>query len=70
MQNTNVKWHYHILDVNNNIIHDSKKGVAKKGFNDPVKATEDGELIGDLKYPGGIWYVKVYPEEIVPETHN
>ena len=65
-----IKWHYHILDANDTILHDSKKGIAKKGFDDIVEASEDGELIREMKYPGKPYYVKVYPEEILPETHN
>ncbi len=65
-----TKWHYHIVDASNKILHDSKKGVAKKGFDNPIAANSDGELIMDMKYPGAATYVKVYPEEIVPETHN
>ncbi len=58
-----IRYHYQIRDSQNNVIHESKNGIAKKGFDDPVAASEDGNLIMDIKYPEQPYYVYVYPED-------
>jgi hypothetical protein len=58
-----TKFHYQIRDAQSNVIHSSKNGVCKKGFDDPVKAAADGELIMDMKYPDKPYFVHVYPED-------
>ena len=58
-----TKYHYYIRDGPNNVLHDSKKGVAKKGFDDIILASKDGDLIAEMKYPGVPTYTHVYAEE-------
>lgn len=58
-----TKYHYYIRDALNNVLHDSKKGVAKKGFDDIISASKDGDLIAEMKYPNVPTYTHVYGEE-------
>ncbi len=65
-----MKYQYRILNERNEVLYDSKNGIAgKKGFDSALAASQDGELINDMKYPGMATYVRVYPMENVPEVH-
>ncbi len=59
-----IRYHYQIRDAQSNVVHNSKDGVpGEKGFDSPIKASDDGELIMDMKYPFGAYYVHVYEED-------
>lgn len=65
-----TRYHYVIRNAHNEIVHSSKDGVpGKKGFESPLKANDDGNLIMDMKYPTGAYYVQVYDEDY-EETNN
>ncbi len=57
-----MKYHYQILNHLNEVVHESKKGIAKKGFDTAMAADEDGQLIMDMKFPTGAFYVRVFGE--------
>ena len=59
-----MKYHYQILDAQNNVVHESKKGIAYNGFDTALEASEDGNLIMDMKFPFGAYYVYVFPETL------